>query len=88
MSARISRQYLSDDSLDRARQMILAQLSTLGTLRHRYREDPEVEYALGRDENALSDVLGILLIEQRERRYEDADAALPAEGATPAEGPA
>lgn len=75
MPARISRQYLSDDSLNRAKKMLTAQVSTLGTLIHRYADSPEVSYELSRDDDAVSDVLGILLYEQRMRRIEDADDA-------------
>ena len=46
MPARISRQYLSDDSLGRAIKMISAQVSNIGTLTHRYRDEPEVTYYL------------------------------------------
>lgn len=52
--------------------MMGAQIATLGTLIHRYRGDNEVEYVLRRDDDALCDVLGILLNEQRQRRIEDA----------------
>jgi hypothetical protein len=78
MAARISRQYLSDDSLGRAVKLLSAQITTLGTLTHRYRDDPEVAYVLGRDDDALCDVLGILLGEQRGRRIDDADEAVDA----------
>jgi hypothetical protein len=74
--ARISREHLSDESLGRAVKMLSAQLSMLGTLTHRYREEPEVTYELGRDDDALCDVLGILLGEQRSRRLDDAEAAM------------
>lgn len=75
MPARISRQYLSDDSLGRAIKMISAQVSNIGTLTHRYRDEPEVTYYLAKDDNALCDVLGILLGEQRARRIEDSENA-------------
>lgn len=71
MPARISREHLSDDSLSRAVAMMGAQLSQLGSLIHRYREDPDVEYTMRRDDDALCDVLGILLYERRMRGIED-----------------
>lgn len=80
MPARISREYLGDESLGRAIKIMSAQLSTLGTLAHRYRDNPEITYEMSRDDDALCDVLGILLGEQRSRRVDDADtAALAAE---------
>lgn len=75
MPARISREHLTDESLNRARLMLLTQVSSLGTLMHRYKDDTEVVYALKKDEDALLDVLGILIGEQRMRRFEDEDAA-------------
>lgn len=73
--ARISRVHLDDDSLARAIKMLGAQLGILGTFTHRYREMPEVGYELKRDDDAVCDVLGILLNEQRHRRFEDEDTA-------------
>jgi hypothetical protein len=76
MAARISRQHLSDASLDRAVSVLTAQLSALGALRHRYRTSPDITYEMDADDNAVCDVLGILLGEQRGRRLDDAEAAL------------
>jgi hypothetical protein len=79
MGARISREHLSDESLARCRKLLLSELTTLSALAHRYRDNPEVVYELSRDDDALSNLLGILLGEQRGRRWDDAEAAEPAD---------
>lgn len=74
MGARISREHLSDESLARCRKLLLSELTTLSALAHRYRDSPEVTYELSRDDDALSNLLGILLGEIRGRRLDDAEA--------------
>lgn len=76
MTARISREHLSDESLNRARMALLQQLSTIGATLHRFRDNSEITYEVKKDEDAVCDVLGILLHEQRMREIEDADMAL------------
>lgn len=71
MPARISREHLSTESLHRAIPALHAAISNVGATIHSHKGDPEVEYALRKDDNALSDVLGILLHEQRMRGIED-----------------
>lgn len=71
--ARISRTFLPDDSLNRAVRAMLSSLSMLGAVAHAHRDDNEVAYALKQDDDALCDVLGILLNEQLHREIEDAD---------------
>lgn len=88
MPARISRQFLTDEALDRAKKMLTAQVTALGPLIHRYSDNAEVANELSRDEDALSHLLGILLYEQRMRRIEDRGTAeyAAAEVEDPAEG--
>jgi hypothetical protein len=73
--ARISRDHLSDESLARCRKLLLSELTILSALAHRYQDNPEVVYELSRDDDALSDLLGILLGEIRGRRWDDAETA-------------
>lgn len=76
MTARISRDYLSDETIARARKAMLAQLSMIGAMTHRFRDDYEIVDELKRDDEALCSVLGILIGEEHARSIEDRENAL------------
>lgn len=76
---RISRDYMSDDELARARNAMLAYTSMLGTLQYRFTKDDDLEAvrALRRDEDAMGAVLGILVTEIRQREIDDFELNAP-----------
>lgn len=70
---RISREYLNDARLARAIGALRGQMGALGALEHRFQREGEAEAALaiGKDDDVLTDILALLLNEQRQRRVDD-----------------
>lgn len=81
---RISRDHLTDAALTRARSVLNAHLTTLNVLRHRAHALDETETAtsLRLDEDALTDVATVLLIEQQQRSVDARELSRPAEQIT------